>query len=62
MPSTPECSDYFFGRDCNKPCGHCRGNAPCDSVTGHCPNGCQNHWTGDMCNGMDGTVLYYFLS
>lgn len=52
----PECSIYFYGRNCNKPCGHCRGNDPCDSVTGHCPNGCQNQWTGDRCDGTNETV------
>lgn len=23
----------------------------CDKGTGHCPTGCQSHWTGDKCDG-----------
>lgn len=61
MKIYPECSEDFYGRDCNKPCGHCRGNAPCDSATGHCSSGCQNYWTGDRCEGTN-PILYNFCS
>ena len=51
------CSAHFFGSDCNTPCGQCIGDDLCDSVTGHCPHGCQLHWTGPRCDGRYKTNL-----
>ena len=45
------CSPHYYGRDSNTPCGHCNGDDVCNSVTGHCPNGCKPHWTGTRCEG-----------
>ncbi|XP_078327496.1 uncharacterized protein LOC111115605 [Crassostrea virginica] len=45
------CPDRHFisNRKC-VPCqGHCKGGAPCNKLTGRCDNGCQNYWTGDLC-------------
>lgn len=58
------CSEYIYGTDCNTPCGHCKDKDVCDNTTGHCPNGCQNQWTGDRC---EGEIVYthfiiFFLS
>lgn len=45
------CRDNFYGGDCNTSCGHCINADMCNKVTGQCSNGCQNHWTGDRCDG-----------
>ena len=45
------CAPHYYGHDCNTPCGQCRGDGVCDSVTGHCPIGCKPHWTGLKCDG-----------
>lgn len=45
------CFDHYYGTDCNTPCGHCINNDVCDKGTGSCPNGCQNHWKGERCEG-----------
>lgn len=47
-----ECSPNYYGNDCNIPCGQCRGYAPCNNVTGHCPHGCTEQWDGPKCDGM----------
>lgn len=54
------CSEHFYGLDCSTPCGHCLNKDVCDNVTGRCPNGCQNYWTGDGCDGgyLVNIVLY----
>lgn len=45
------CKEHFYDFDCNTPCGHCKDNVVCNNITGHCPNGCNNHWTGQKCDG-----------
>ena len=50
------CVANYYGRDCNTPCGQCRGNDVCDNVTGHCPNGCKQHWAGTRCDGKQNIV------
>ncbi|XP_021359822.1 multiple epidermal growth factor-like domains protein 10 isoform X1 [Mizuhopecten yessoensis] len=45
-----ECDKGRFGHDCNLTCGACRHNAPCDHVTGKCPNGCSDGWTTSFCD------------
>lgn len=45
------CGDQYYGSDCNTPCGHCRNNDVCNNVTGRCPRGCQNQWSGYRCDG-----------
>lgn len=42
-------TQYISNRKC-VPCqGHCKGGEPCNKLTGRCDNGCQNYWTGDLC-------------
>ena len=50
------CSPHYYGSDCDIPCGQCRGNDVCHNVTGHCPNGCKQHWTGPRCDGKQNIV------
>ena len=51
------CSPYYYGSDCNTPCGQCRGDDVCNNATGDCPQGCEPRWVGSKCNG---TSLIYF--
>lgn len=46
----PESRPRFYGHDCNIPCGQCKGDV-CDNVTGNCPYGCKQHWSGVRCGG-----------
>ena len=46
-----ECLPHYYGSDCNTPCGQCRGNDVCNIMTGYCPNGCKQHWSGPKCDG-----------
>lgn len=43
------CSDQSFGVQCERTC-NCKDNAPCDDITGECPNGCQKGWSNDTCD------------
>lgn len=53
-----ECGDgtYVFDDKCVKCHGLCKDSAPCNKSTGNCDNGCNDHWTGNFCDGM----LFYF--
>ena len=44
------CSPHYYGSECNTPCGQCRGDDLCENMTGHCPNGCKQHWTSIRCD------------
>ncbi len=47
----PDCVGGWFGKNCLEECsGHCAGSQHCDVVDGHCPNGCQDWWSGDKCD------------
>lgn len=48
-----ECSDHFYGSDCNTACGHCSNNDVCDKENGRCQNGCQSYWAGEKCDGRE---------
>lgn len=50
-----ECSNHFYGSDCTISCGHCRNGDVCNKVNGRCPNGCQNNWDGEKCDGRECT-------
>ncbi|XP_041349292.1 multiple epidermal growth factor-like domains protein 10 [Gigantopelta aegis] len=45
-----ECSDFWFGEECDKRC-NCRDQAEvCDKVSGACSaSGCRGHWSGPGC-------------
>lgn len=46
-----ECPNGQFGMDCRKSCsGHCINNESCDHVSGVCPSGCHDGYTGIYCN------------
>ena len=38
-----DCVPRYYGSDCNTPCGQCREDDVCNSVTGYCPHGCVHH-------------------
>ena len=57
-----ECSPHYYGSDCNTPCGQCTGDDVCNNMTGHCPNGCRQHWTGQNCDGVNIVAIIYTLS
>ncbi|CAD5121783.1 DgyrCDS10260 [Dimorphilus gyrociliatus] len=41
----------YYGPKCDIPCGHCRYDISCNSVTGECPDGlCDFNWTGGKCD------------
>ncbi|KAJ8321527.1 hypothetical protein KUTeg_000924 [Tegillarca granosa] len=47
------CKDGFYveNKTCSACSDHCAGqNNECHNVTGHCLNGCDNGWTGELCN------------
>ena len=45
------CPPGHYGLDCKDNCsGHCINNEPCDHVSGVCPSGCQDGYTGARCN------------
>ena len=58
------CPSYYYGSDCNTPCGQCRGNDVCNNVTGLCPRSCQPHWQGSRCDGKikQFSILLHLLS
>lgn len=43
-----ECPDYFYGRECEIPCGHCVELA-CHSRSGKCVGGCVIGWVPPNC-------------
>ena len=47
-----DCQDgqYISNRQCIPCQGHCKIGAHCNKSTGRCDYGCENHWTGDICN------------
>jgi hypothetical protein len=39
------CDKGTYGPNCSGDCGHCKGGATCDHVTGVCPSGeCEPGW------------------
>ncbi|XP_062613599.1 multiple epidermal growth factor-like domains protein 10, partial [Saccostrea cucullata] len=46
-----ECPVGKYGLECKQTCaGHCKDNANCDGVLGHCSGGCASGWTGTLCD------------
>lgn len=45
------CKDGYYGVKCTEMCGACIGNV-CNQLTGNCPDGCTDNWTGKNCDGM----------
>lgn len=46
------CETGQYGEDCTQKCGKCQAGTQCDIITGICPEGCQDSWTGSKCNGI----------
>lgn len=44
-----DCNIGLYGAFCDSPC-NCRDNVACDSLTGHCPDGCALGFKGPICN------------
>ncbi|KAF4522465.1 hypothetical protein B566_EDAN002549, partial [Ephemera danica] len=44
-----QCTAGTFGAECKLKCSYCKDGAPCDHVTGHCPQDCAAGYTGDTC-------------
>lgn len=44
------CEPGLYGADCALKCGYCLRSEPCHHINGSCPWGCQEGFTGDMCN------------
>lgn len=45
------CVSGHYGTNCHKRCsGYCIKNEPCDHVSGVCPDGCKDGYTGKLCN------------
>ena len=56
------CSPYYYGFNCNAPCGQCSGDGACNNVTGHCPCGCKPHWSGGKCDGKGNITIQNAIS
>lgn len=44
------CDNGTFGTNCDSKCGHCLENITCNSLNGHCTNGCALGYSGEFCN------------
>ncbi|KAL5021296.1 hypothetical protein ScPMuIL_000451, partial [Solemya velum] len=44
------CQNFKFGSNCQRSCGHCDQDQPCDAESGVCTNGCVRGWTGARCD------------
>ncbi|CAI9740442.1 angiopoietin-1 receptor-like [Octopus vulgaris] len=49
MAIVQSCKKFEYGINCNSDCGHCLNDTECDKLTGKCPNGCVDGWTGEKC-------------
>lgn len=50
-----------YGPGCTYYCSrHCRDGAPCNTTTGACDTGCEDGYTGEMCD--KGYFLVYLTS
>lgn len=47
---TMKCAVGYYGQNCKEKCGQCKDSPTCDKDTGACPNGCQQWWTGSICD------------
>lgn len=45
------CLSGHYGTNCSERCsGHCINIGSCDHVSGVCPDGCEDGYTGKLCN------------
>lgn len=49
-----DCSEGFYGDECENKCGYCINSTKCHHVNGTCMDGCEPGYKGEYCNiGMD---------
>lgn len=54
-----DCESHRYGLNCSFDCGHCKDGKPCSTVTGNCFDGCEDEWTGKLCDiGIYHTYFY----
>lgn len=54
-----DCESHRYGLNCSFDCGHCQDGKPCSTVTGNCFDGCEDEWTGKLCDiGIYHTYFY----
>lgn len=44
-----DCVSGFYGDSCQNTCGKCKADASCNTTSGVCPDGCQDHWILPNC-------------
>ncbi|XP_078329746.1 uncharacterized protein LOC111117117 isoform X2 [Crassostrea virginica] len=49
-PNCTNCIIGNYGKDCHRRCGHCKNGTHCDISSGKCPEGCEEHWNGSLCD------------
>lgn len=46
-----ECISGNYGTACREQCRtHCKNNKACDHISGECPEGCEDGYTGKLCD------------
>lgn len=45
-----DCESHRYGLNCSFDCGHCKDGKPCSTETGNCFDGCEDEWTGKLCD------------
>lgn len=54
-----DCESHRYGLNCSFDCGHCKDGKPCSTETGNCFDGCEDEWTGKLCDiGIYHTYFY----
>lgn len=58
-----ECSNGYYGSDCNTVCGNCNKTFPgCIQTNGYCLHGCENdHWKTPKCDGQFFSALICYV-
>lgn len=48
-----DCKPGFYNSttNCTSGCGHCKNKGACDSESGSCPDGCEQHFEAPNCQG-----------
>ena len=50
------CKIGYYGSMCDQVC-HCKGQAPCNRMTGKCPKECEEKWSGTTCSDSKYSIL-----
>lgn len=46
-----DCVTGFFGENCLQKCGKCKSGEACNTLSGLCPDGCEDHLMPPYCKG-----------